>query len=72
MTRCSSQFCRALRHLGALQSREMHQADDSRGAGPVSSSQAVDEDVPTVLDLVLDVFEDWTNEGYQLLLKCPL
>ena len=58
--------------LGTLQSGEMHEANDGRGASPVSSSQTVDEDVPAVLDLILDIFEDWTNEGDQLLLKCLL
>ena len=59
-------------HLGTLQSGEMHEANDGRGASPVGSSQAVDEDIPAVLDLILDIFEDWTNEGDQLLLKCLL
>ena len=56
----------------ALQSGEMHQADDGCGSGPVGSGQAVDEYIPPVLDLVLDVFEDWSDEGDQLLLQSLL
>ena len=32
----------------------------------------MNEDIPAVLDLILDIFEDGTNEGDQLLLKCVL
>ena len=39
---------------------------------PVGSSKTMDEDIPAVLDLILDIFEDGTNEGDQLLLKCVL
>ena len=30
------------------------------------------EDIPAVLDLILDIFQNWANEGDQFLLKCAL
>ena len=50
----------------------MHEADDGCGTGPVGPSQAVDEHIPPVLDLILDIFQGWTYEGDQFLLKLPL
>ena len=57
-----------MRHLGALQSGEMHQADDGCGSSPVGSGQAMNENIPAVLDLVLDIFQDWTDERNQVFL----
>ena len=49
----------------------MHETDDGRGASSVGSSQTMDEHIPPVLDLSLDIFQDWPDEGDQLLLQKP-
>ena len=49
----------------------MHETDDGSGASPVSSSQTMDEHIPPVLDLSLDIFQDRPDEGDQLLLHKP-
>ena len=46
----------------------MHETDDGGGSSPVGSSQTMDEHIPPVLDLSLDIFQDWPDEGDQLLL----
>ena len=49
----------------------MHETDDGRGSSPVGSGQTMDEHIPPVLDLSLDIFQDWPDEGDQLLLQKP-